>query len=143
MGENFHEADPRFKYYRYGISQNMYKANLDSPADVIAFFEPAHSFIDKAMDAGNNVMVHCLAGAHRAGTTGVSYMMKAGRLSYTEALRVAKKQRPVVDPMGHLEELLLKLEQAYKVLKFGAINTPEDLAKAEQTETTLMICVMP
>ena len=58
-------------------------------------------------------------------------MMKAGKMSYPEALRVAKKQRPVVDPMGMLEELLLKLEQAYKVLKFGAISSPEDQAKAE------------
>lgn len=131
MGENFHEADPRFTYLRYGISQNMMKANLDSPAGVISFFEPAHTFIDNALEAGHNVMVHCLAGAHRAGTTGVSYMMKAGRMSYLEALRVAKKQRPVVDPMGHLEDVLLKLETAYKILKFGMINTPEDQAKAE------------
>ena len=69
----------------------MYKANLDSPADVINFFAPAHNFIDEALEKGRNVMVHCLAGAHRAGTTGVSYMMKAGKMSYTEALRVAKR----------------------------------------------------
>lgn len=103
MGENFHEKDQRFKYLRFGISQNMYKSPMDSPQDILAFFDNAHSFIEKALDEGNNVMVHCLAGAHRAGTTGVSYMMRAGRMSYTEALRVAKKQRPVVDPMGHLE----------------------------------------
>ena len=102
----------------------MYKAPMDSPQDVLKFFAPAHDFIDQAMETGQNVMVHCLAGAHRAGTTGVSYMMKAGRMSYTEALRVAKKQRPVVDPMGHLETVLLKLEWAYKVLKFGETKDP-------------------
>ena len=58
-------------------------------------------------------MVHCLAGAHRAGTTGVSYMMKAGKMTYKQALKVAKRQRPVVDPMGGLEESLRKLEWAY------------------------------
>jgi protein-tyrosine phosphatase len=42
------------------------------------FFKPCHDFIDEALKRGENVMVHCLAGAHRAGTTGVSYMMKAG-----------------------------------------------------------------
>ena len=59
--------------------------------EVLDFFEPAHAFIDAALEDGKNVMVHCLAGAHRAGTVGVSYMMKSGRMSYTEALRVAKK----------------------------------------------------
>ena len=52
-------------------------------------------------------MVHCLAGAHRAGTTGVSYMMKAGKMGFNEALRVAKTQRPVVDPMGELGNYFL------------------------------------
>ena len=89
------------------------------------FWAPAHDFIDAALDDGHNVMVHCLAGAHRAGTTGVSYMMKAGKMSYTEALRVAKRQRPVVDPMGYLEEMLLKLEWAYKILKFGETKDPD------------------
>lgn len=39
-------------------------------------------------------------------------MMKAGKMTFAEALRVAKKQRPVVDPMGGLETLLEKLEMA-------------------------------
>ena len=51
-------------------------------------------------------MVHCLAGAHRAGTTAVSYMMKAGGLGYEDARKVARKCRPVIDPCGQLEKLL-------------------------------------
>ena len=68
----------------------MYSSPLDTPFDVIEFFNEVHTFIDEALDNGKNVMVHCLAGAHRAGTTGVSYMMKAGKMSVNEALRVAK-----------------------------------------------------
>jgi protein-tyrosine phosphatase len=56
----------------------MYSAPLDTPYEVLDFFHEVHSFIDEALESGKNVMVHCLAGAHRAGTTGVSYMMKAG-----------------------------------------------------------------
>jgi protein-tyrosine phosphatase len=58
-------------------------------------------------------MVHCLAGAHRAGTTGVSYMMRAGNLKYIEARKIAKQRRSVVDPFANLEQLLIRLEKAY------------------------------
>jgi protein-tyrosine phosphatase len=68
----------------------MYSAPLDTALDVLEFFNDVHSFIDEALENGKNVMVHCLAGAHRAGTTGVSYMMRAGKMSFNEALRVAK-----------------------------------------------------
>ena len=65
-------------------------------------------------------MVHCLAGAHRAGTTGVSYLMKKGQMKYLQARMLAKKIRPVVDPFAGLEELLNTLEAAY--LKHGFEN---------------------
>ena len=91
---------------------------MQTPEEVVAFFAPAHTFIDKALEQGQNVMVHCLAGAHRAGTTGVSYMMKAGRMNYTDAVRVAKSQRPAVDPIHRLEESLIKLTWAYEQLGY-------------------------
>ena len=67
---------------RYGISEDMYKADTESQQGILDFFAPAHNFIDKALNQGKHVMVHCLAGAHRAGTTGVSYMMKAGKMTF-------------------------------------------------------------
>lgn len=67
---------------RYGIGMGVYQAPLDTVEEILAFIKPAHDFIDRALEGGANVMVHCLAGAHRAGTTGVSYMMKAGKMSY-------------------------------------------------------------
>ena len=71
-----------FSYLRYGISENMYAAPTETPEDILKFFAPAFNFIDRALEKGNNVMVHCLAGAHRAGTTGVAYMMKAGKMTF-------------------------------------------------------------
>lgn len=84
------------------------------------FFEPCHDFISEALEKGENVMVHCLAGAHRAGTTGVSYMMRAGNLKYSDARRIAKQRRSVVDPFANLEQLLIRLEKAY--LKYDFAN---------------------
>jgi hypothetical protein len=49
-------------------------------------------------------------------------MMKAGKKGFNEALRVAKTQRPVVDPMGELGNLLLKLESAQKQLGYDGLS---------------------
>ena len=59
---------------------------MNTAEGVLKFFEACHNFIDESLEHGQNVMVHCMAGAHRAGTAGVSYMMKAGKISFHEAL---------------------------------------------------------
>ena len=78
-------------------------------------------------------MVHCLAGAHRAGTTGVSYLMKAGRMKYMQARQIAKSRRPAVDPFANLEELLYKLEAAYA--KYGFDGN----MKAQKSTNTISV----
>ena len=80
------------------------------------FLNPVHTYITACLERGENVLVHCMAGAHRAGTTGVSYMMKFGGLGYKDARKVARKCRPVIDPNGQLEKLLKKQEMAMKTI---------------------------
>ena len=110
--------------------------DADTPEQVVAFFAPAHNFLDKALGEGKNVMVHCLAGAHRAGTTGVSYMMKEGQMRYADAVRVAKQQRPAVDPISSLKDSLHKLEWAYE--KLGHFKTNAVKSKADLPPTQLL-----
>lgn len=111
--------DARFRYLHFHLQGcEERKSTLKTAADIISFFEPMHSFIDEGLAKGQNVMVHCLAGAHRAGTAGVSYMMYAAQLSYKEARAVARKQRPNVDPYDYFEVMLIKLEHAYRELGY-------------------------
>lgn len=82
--------------------------------DVIEYFERGcHQFIEKALDAGRNVLVHCLAGAHRAGTAGVSFVMRQRKIDVRTAIILTKFQRPIVDPFGDLIDLLYRLQEAY------------------------------
>lgn len=46
--------------------------------------------------------------------------MKAQHLEFSEALTKAKSLRPVIDPQSGLDELLQKLESAYK--RYGFEN---------------------
>jgi len=76
------------------------------------YFAPLFAFVEEAMKSGENCLVHCLAGAHRAGTAGIACLMKFEDLSKEEAIRVAQAARPVIDPIGDFTVLLTALEAA-------------------------------
>ena len=118
---NFFEQDARFEYRRFPVSRWRTEVNTDE--DVIRYFEEGcHAWIAANLDEGRNVLVHCLAGAHRAGTTGVSFMMREGRYNADTAIRLAKALRPVIDPFGSLLELLERLERAYAASGRAALS---------------------
>ena len=111
---NFFEDDARFAYRRFPVARWREAPAMGTAAGVLRFFEEGcHAWIAEQLQAGNNVLVHCLAGAHRAGTTGVSFMMREGRFTVETAIRLAKSLRPVIDPIGSLRDLLERLARAY------------------------------
>ena len=74
-----------------------------------SFFQPVFDAVDAAIDAGESVLVHCMAGAHRAGTVGMAIVMRqsAGAVGgggnqkfapYEVTLAAARKRRPILDP---------------------------------------------
>ena len=44
---------------------------------VLRFFHPLIHFIEEVTGKGKNVMIHCAAGAHRAGSTAIAWLMYA------------------------------------------------------------------
>ena len=62
------------------------------------------------------MLIHCVAGAHRAGTTACAYLMHQDRsLTSAAAIAECKRQRPVIDPAhdARLMELLRRLQAAH------------------------------
>eukprot|EP00756_Hemistasia_phaeocysticola_P007286 Hpha_TRINITY_DN14193_c0_g1::TRINITY_DN14193_c0_g1_i1::g.10757::m.10757 len=111
--KNFHEGDPGFHYLRFFISGWWRDPKIKATPDgAFHFFGPVFMFIDSALADGQNVMVHCLAGAHRAGTTGCAYLMHAADLNKQDAVMTAKRLRPIIDPIGDFPELLHLLQNA-------------------------------
>ena len=49
-GENYFEGDPRFTYYRFGVSNWYSHTGVKTSEGVLQFFAPVHKFIDDAMD---------------------------------------------------------------------------------------------
>ena len=56
------------------------------------FLNPLISFVESVTDNGHNVLIHCLAGAHRAGTSGIVWLMYVHQLKAAEAIKLAKAE---------------------------------------------------
>ena len=52
------------------------------------YFAPFFTWVDRAIEGGGNVLIHCLAGAHRAGTSGVAYLMHRTKLPAIDAIKL-------------------------------------------------------
>ena len=106
---DFHRG--KVNYLEFPIS--FWNQHVDSTdASVLKFADNLFSFIDSALEAGHSVLVHCLAGAHRAGTTGCACLMHYAGLPARPAIIMAKKCRSIIDPIGMLPEFLMRLERA-------------------------------
>mmetsp|Transcript_57746 Transcript_57746/g.162882 ORF Transcript_57746/g.162882 Transcript_57746/m.162882 type:complete len:264 (-) Transcript_57746:270-1061(-) len=82
--------------------------------NVARFFAPLFNFVADTLDAGGNTLIHCLAGAHRAGTAGIACLMHFQGLGAQEATHEAQQARPYIDPISGLDKLLRKLEEAQR-----------------------------
>lgn len=76
----YHEGT--LTYLRFNI------AYFPAQPDVQVFLASMFDFVDAALAQGGSVLVHCLAGAHRAGTTGCLLLMRF--MNMTQCVLVTK-----------------------------------------------------
>lgn len=108
---NFHEENEKLSYFRFIITSFYERRDLDDPEKVLEFFTPVFEFIDNALSKGSSVLVHCLAGAHRSGATGIAFLMHKTGWNLEEAKKAAKSRRSIINPLG-MERLLKVLDIA-------------------------------
>uniref|UniRef100_A0A7S3UXR1 protein-tyrosine-phosphatase n=1 Tax=Aplanochytrium stocchinoi TaxID=215587 RepID=A0A7S3UXR1_9STRA len=91
-----------FQYYRF-TPATWRMLGLKGDVEILGFVDEMMDFVDQALGKGENVLIHCLAGAHRAGTTGVLVLMAKMKYDSRNATKVAQKLRPVINPFGPLK----------------------------------------
>ena len=96
----------------------------------MAFVQQLFDFVEAALAAGSSVLIHCLAGAHRAGTAGIACLMHLGALDAKSATATAKLARPAICPIGDFPALLKLLETAMRSYQRQGDKTEEELAMA-------------
>ncbi|CAK0892126.1 unnamed protein product, partial [Prorocentrum cordatum] len=104
------EGLPGFEYLRYRIGRH--RSDPRSKSEPLEYFRPLFEFVERHLGEGSNVLIHCLAGAHRAGTAGVACLMHFRDLGAARATQEAQSRRPAINPIGGFPELLARLEQA-------------------------------
>jgi len=89
----------------------------DAPcSDLLSHLPQCISFIEKGLKDGTGVLVHCAAGVSRSASVVVSYVMKADRISFEEALTIVKTVRPIINPnCGFIKQLKMWEKMEYKL----------------------------
>ena len=94
---NFIEGKPGApSYMRFNVAWHTHVSG--NPTNCAKFLGGFFAFVDAALDQGKSVLVHCLAGAHRAGTAGVLLLMHKDGLSAEDGIKAAQALRPIINP---------------------------------------------
>ncbi|KAL3935365.1 MAG: hypothetical protein SGBAC_009109 [Bacillariaceae sp.] len=111
------QDDPEFTYHNFNIGwwRQTLGNDRDDPIKVAEFFQPYFEFLDRELKDGRAILVHCLAGAHRAGTAGIASLMYLAGMSAEEATIAAKSLRPIINPISDFPRLLKNLETGLKL----------------------------
>lgn len=115
---NYCAQSGKITYFKFNIA-NWQSAGhsdfRDRGVDAqVAFIEKMFGFVDGALAGGGSVLVHCLAGAHRAGTTGILLLMHKAGLGAEQATAAAKAARPIIDPIFDFVDCLAMYDAARK-----------------------------
>ena len=101
-GPHFY-SDVRIKYMGLNV--------LDMPQSKICIhFMEAADFIDRAIQSGGRVLVHCLVGISRSSTIALAYLMIKRHMPLKRALTTVRLKRHVRPNDGFLRQLI-DLEQ--------------------------------
>lgn len=80
----------------------------DTPdAKIDEFFDKGIEFIEKNLEAGNRILVHCFVGISRSATIVAAYLIKKYKISVKEAVERMRRCRQTVNPN---EGFILQLE---------------------------------
>ena len=106
---NYH--DGKLAYLNFPICDWQYTVGPTNEG-VLAFVRPLFAFMDPVINRGDSVLVHCLAGAHRAGTTGCACLVHYASMDAVTATRTAKALRSIIEPIYDFAEFLKRLDAA-------------------------------
>jgi dual specificity phosphatase 12 len=66
--------------------------------DLLSYLPQCMEFVERAMQDGTGILIHCAAGISRSGAVTVAYLMYADNIPLEPALQQVKRARPVVHP---------------------------------------------
>ncbi|XP_067654797.1 dual specificity protein phosphatase 3-like [Haliotis asinina] len=86
------------------------------------FFQESADFIQKALDSGGKVLVHCIQGVSRSATLAVAFLMLKCHMTVKDALRLVRSHREVCPNTG-FQQQLIKLDSELRLQRNNKIQT--------------------
>jgi protein-tyrosine phosphatase len=91
------------------------------------YFAASHEFIDRAIKAGGNVLVHCEAGISRSPTIVISYLMVSTHQPLKACLDLIKRLKLNIGPNKYFFQQLIEFERTRYHTSgtfFSMLNSP-------------------
>ena len=99
---------------------------IDLPTEnILKILKGCIEFIENS----DKVYIHCMQGISRSASIVIAYFMWKNKLSYDDALKLVKKQRPIVKPNEGFKKQLLVFENLLKEKNYELNNIDFDSAK--------------
>ncbi|KAK2465863.1 hypothetical protein APHAL10511_001504 [Amanita phalloides] len=99
--------------------------------DLLIHLPQTCEFIEKALNVGGRVLVHCVMGISRSTTVVAAYLMKSRGMDAMSAIKFIKKARPQVHPnYGFITQLVTDTTTIVPGLLLSS-GFPEDSTQAE------------
>jgi len=109
------DGEAEFNYLYFPIGQwKSAKTSVTSSEGVARICAPAIGFVEEELSNGNSVLVHCLAGCHRAGTTGIMCLLYFCGMDCRMAICAAQAARPSIEALSHLKIILRRASRAHQ-----------------------------
>ncbi|XP_046552439.1 dual specificity protein phosphatase 3-like [Haliotis rubra] len=86
------------------------------------FFQESADFIEKALDNGGKVLVHCIQGVSRSATLAVAFLMLKRHMTVKDALRLVRSHREVCPNTG-FQQQLIKLDSQLRLQRHDKLQT--------------------
>ena len=118
----------RKMYNDYGIGYMFVKMD-DSPSEnAVQYFDSTSDFIDRYIQAGQNVLINCYAGISRSVTIAMNYILKKlyerakqngqnidPEDAVNKVMDIVRRGRPIANPNpGFMSQLLVKASEYHK-----------------------------
>ncbi|XP_076355040.1 dual specificity protein phosphatase 3-like isoform X2 [Tachypleus tridentatus] len=103
---NLINTSPAF-YKDTGIEYMGVEAIDMSSFNLEPYFQEAADFIEKGLDSGGKVLVHCRQGISRSATLVLAFLMIKRHLTAQEAMRTVRSKREIIPNDGFLKQLCL------------------------------------
>ncbi|KAI1297127.1 Dual specificity protein phosphatase 13 isoform A [Halotydeus destructor] len=106
-GSHYCQVNTGGHYYAEASIKYMGINVIDVPqAKISLHFHECSDFIDRALQNGGRLLIHCMVGLSRSATIALAYLMLKRDMSLEEALRTVRKQREVRPNDGFLKQLI-------------------------------------